>query len=67
MWLRAARKQFFIRGVTAFLAVIVCGGAFDWGHAGGDDPDCNVVVVAHNHSAHHFAAATSTSPAADQA
>jgi hypothetical protein len=61
MWLRAARNRFLTRGLAAALAVIVCGGALNWGHAGGDDPDCNPVLVRHDHAAHRFAAAPSHS------
>jgi hypothetical protein len=44
----------------------VCGGSLDWGHAGGDDPDCNPVFVHHDHNDHHFSAAPSdAAPAAD--
>lgn len=66
MWLRAARNRFLIRTLATVLALIVGGAAFDWGHAGNDDPDCNVVIVHHDHSAHRFSAApTSPSPASD--
>jgi len=30
----------------------VCASAFDWGHTGGDDPDCDNVFIIHNHAAH---------------
>jgi hypothetical protein len=62
MWLRAARNRFLIRGLAATLAALVCGGAIDWGHVGGDDPDCNLLPVAHDHSAHRFDTAPVTSP-----
>jgi hypothetical protein len=60
MWLRAVHRHFLSRGVAALLAVLVCGGTLDWGHAGGDDRDCDVVVVHHDHAAHRL----STTPAA---
>jgi hypothetical protein len=65
MWLRAARKHFLSRGLTVALAAMVLGGALNWGHVGGDDPDCDPVLVHHDHNAHRFAAApsTPTSPA----
>jgi hypothetical protein len=66
MWARAARNRFLTRTIALALACLVCGGAFDWGHAGGDDPDCDVVVVAHDHSAHRFSANPSAgAPAPD--
>jgi hypothetical protein len=57
MWLRAARHRFLTRALAVALAAIVCGGALDWGHAGGDDPDCNPALVHHDHSAHRSAPA----------
>jgi hypothetical protein len=65
MWLRAVRNHFLIRGVTVVLAVMVCGGSLDWGHVGGDDPDCNVVLVLHNHAAHRLSAAPLSSTSGD--
>src|SRR5436309_9838936 len=66
MWLRAGRSGVLNRALAALLAVVVCGGALDWGHAGGDDPDCNPVPVYHDHAAHRFAPAPShSSPSAD--
>ena len=56
MWPGAARKRFVSRVVAAALALFVCGGALNWGHLGGDDADCDVVVVAHDHTAHRFRA-----------
>jgi hypothetical protein len=61
MWLRAARKHFLSRGLTVALAAMVLGGALNWGHVGGDDPDCDPVLVHHDHNAHRFTAAPSTS------
>jgi hypothetical protein len=59
------RDRLLARGLAAFLAVLVCGGALDWGHAGGDDPDCNPALVHHDHNAHRFSAATHSTPPAD--
>lgn len=61
MWLRAARRRFFGRSLTVALAAMVMGGALNWGHAGGDDPDCNPVLSHHDHNAHRFGAAPSHS------
>jgi hypothetical protein len=43
------------------LAVIVCGGALNWGHVGGDDPDCDSTPAVHNHAAHRFTSSPSHS------
>ncbi len=59
MSLRLARKHVISRVITAALALIVCGGAVDWGHIGGDDPESNVVLQ-HDHEAHRFSAARSS-------
>jgi hypothetical protein len=45
------------RAIGALLTVLVCAGSFDWGHSGGDDPDCSPVLIHHDHTAHHFSAA----------
>jgi hypothetical protein len=50
------------RGLAAVLAVIVCGGALNWGHAGGDDQDCSPGFFHHDHAAHRFSASPSHSP-----
>jgi hypothetical protein len=42
------------RALAAVLAVVVCGGALNWGHAGGDDPDCDSAPAVHDHAAHRF-------------
>jgi hypothetical protein len=66
MGLHAIRKRLFSRGLAALLAVVVCGGAFSWGHPGGDDPDCNLVPAHHDHAAHRFSGApTKSSPTAE--
>ena len=66
MGLRAVRHPVVSRVLAAVLAAVVSGGALDWGHLGGDDPDCNPVLVHHDHSAHRFGAAPSQSvPPAD--
>src|SRR5262245_2111964 len=66
MWLRGVRKRFISRGLAAVLAAVICGGTLDWGHAGGDDPDCDPVFVHHDHSAHRWTATPAQSvPPAD--
>jgi hypothetical protein len=65
MWLRDVHKRLLTRGFAVVLAAIVCGGAFDWGHVGGDDPDCNVVVVQHNHNAHRLNGAPGSTSSSD--
>jgi len=65
MWVRAARNRFLIRSVAAWVALVVCTGAVDWGHLGGDDADCSVVAVSHDHTAHRFSARLSDAPTAD--
>jgi hypothetical protein len=61
-WLRSARSRFLARGLAAVLAVIVGGGALNWGHIGGDDPDCDPVLVLHDHNAHRFGTSAAHSP-----
>ena len=66
MFFNPLRKQVLSRALAALLALVVCGGSLDWGHAGGDDPDCNPVFVHHDHNAHHISAEPSNAaPAAD--
>lgn len=61
MWLRELRSGVLNRALAAVLAVVVCGGALEWGHAGGDDPDCDSTPVVHDHAAHRFSSAPSHS------
>jgi len=61
MPLRAGRRCLLNRALAAVLAAVICGGTLDWGHAGGDDRDCDSALVLHDHSAHRFAAAPSQS------
>jgi hypothetical protein len=54
------------RALAALLTLVVCAGSLDFGHAGGDDPEYNPVLVHHDHSAHKFSSAPSQpEPAAD--
>jgi hypothetical protein len=62
MWLRAARNSRLAGCLAAALALVVCSGAFDWGHTGGDDPDCNVALVHHDHAAHEVRATPTGQP-----
>jgi len=55
MWLRAGRSGPLNRALAAVLALFVCGGALNWGHVGGDDPDCDPALVVHDHAFHRFA------------
>jgi hypothetical protein len=50
--LAAARKLPLIRAVAFAVALVICGGSVDWGHAGGDDPDCDLVLVHQNVPGH---------------
>jgi hypothetical protein len=59
MWMRVPRHRFLTRALAVALAAVICGGALDWGHAGGDDPDCSPALVHHDHSAHRSAPAPS--------
>jgi hypothetical protein len=46
----------FSRTIAIALTIVVGGGTLNWGHVGGDDADCDIVVVPHDHTAHRFAA-----------
>jgi hypothetical protein len=48
------RHRLLTRLVATALALLICGSAFDWGHAGGDDPEFSVALVHHDHGAHRF-------------
>ena len=61
MGLRGTRSGLLNRALAAVLAVVLCGGALNWGHAGGDDPDCDSTPVVHDHAAHRFSSAPSHS------
>jgi hypothetical protein len=41
------------------MALLVCGSMVGWGHAGGDDPDCDGLLIVHNHAAHRISGTTS--------
>jgi hypothetical protein len=59
------RKHFLTRAIAALLSLLVCGSALDWGHVGGDDRDCDIVVVHHDHNAHRISTAPLSSPTND--
>jgi hypothetical protein len=65
MFLRVIRDRFVTRAVATLLALLVCGSALNWGHAGGDDRDYDIVVVHHDHNAHRFSTAPVSSPTDD--
>jgi hypothetical protein len=54
------------RALALLLSVAVCGGALNWGHIGGDDPDCAPQLVQHNHAAHRFTPPARTTSPQDQ-
>jgi hypothetical protein len=62
---RVVRERFFTRVVAALLSLLVCGSTVGWGHVGGDDRDCDIVVVHHDHNAHRFSTAPAGSPTDD--
>jgi hypothetical protein len=53
-------RGWLARGLAAALALVVCGGALDWGHVGGDDPDCSVVLIQRDNTAPRIHIATSS-------
>jgi hypothetical protein len=57
--LARTRHRLLTRGLATALALLTCGSAFDWGHAGGDDPEFSVSLVHHDHTAHRFRPASS--------
>jgi hypothetical protein len=59
-------RRLHSRALALLLSFAVCGGALNWGHIGGDDPDCAPQLVQHNHAAHRFTAASQTSSPQDQ-
>jgi hypothetical protein len=54
------------RALAMVLSMAVCGGALNWGHVGGDDPDCAPQLVQHDHAAHRFTAASRTTSPQDE-
>ena len=65
MWL-CVHNRFLSRSIAAVFAAIVCGGAVDWGHVGGDDRDCDVIVVQrHDHTAHRLSTAPVNRPSSN--
>ena len=55
------RSRLLARSIATALAVVVCGGALNWGHLGGDDPEDSLLLVLHDHAAHRIGATPSQS------
>jgi hypothetical protein len=53
-------RRLYQRALALVLSMAVCGGALNWGHVGGDDPDCTPQLVQHDHAAHRFTAPSRT-------
>ena len=41
-------RRLYARVFALLLSVAVCGGTLNWGHAGGDDPECAPQIVQHD-------------------
>ena len=54
MFFTGLHRRLSARAFALLLSVAVCGGALNWGHAGGDDPECAPQIVQHDHEAHRF-------------
>ncbi len=59
-------RRLIPRALALLLSIVVCGGSLNWGHAGGDDPDCAPQLVQHDHAAHRFRADTHRTTAQDE-
>jgi len=55
MSFRIWRQHWLTRGLATVLALLVSGSALASAHPGNDDPDCDPVLVIHNHAAHRVA------------
>jgi hypothetical protein len=55
MSLRTWRQHWLTRGLATVLALLVSGSALELAHPGNDDPDCNPILVVHDHNAHRIA------------
>ena len=60
--LRTFMKHALVRGLSVAMALVMVGGAVDWGHAGGDDPDCDLVAVVHSTAPGHVSSAPANPP-----
>ncbi|HZR23904.1 MAG TPA: hypothetical protein VFA59_09980 [Vicinamibacterales bacterium] len=60
------RQRLCARAFALLLSVAVCGGTLNWGHAGGDDPECEPQLVQHDHTAHRFTAETQQTGSQDE-
>ncbi len=59
-------RRLYPRALALLLSVAVCGGALNWGHVGGDDPDCAPQLVQHNHAAHRLTSTSRTTSPQDE-
>jgi hypothetical protein len=59
-------RRLYARALALLLSVAVCGGTLNWGHIGGDDPDCAPQLVQHDHTAHRFTASSRATNAQDE-
>ena len=59
------RRRMRAQTLALLLSVVVCGGALNWGHIGGDDPGCAPQLIQHDHFAHRFTAAGQTPASQD--
>ena len=64
MSLTVFRRHMRTRVLAALLAVVVCGATVNWGHAGGDDPGCDLTLAVPGQQAPHLATQASA-PATD--
>jgi len=56
------RRQAWVHVVATMLVAIVGGAALNWGHLGGDDPDCDLTFAVPGYSSPHVAATPTTPP-----
>ena len=66
MFFTGLHRRFSARAFALLLSIAVCGGTLNWGHAGGDDPDCAPQFVQHDHAAHRFTADTHPTGSPDE-
>ena len=66
MFFTGLHRRVCTRAFALLLSIAVCGGTLNWGHAGGDDPDCAPQLVQHDHAAHRFKAETHRTGSQDE-